>query len=157
MIVRWERGRVEVDRLIADGRIERVAASRQLADLLLTQARAHLGTAAASAAADPTAAFQVAYDAARKSLAAVLAVQGLRARALPGAHAVLLDVVLAQLDPPLGPTLRHFDWLRRIRNAAEYPSLESPGIALDDAQDAVDLASAIVDASERVVPSMPVY
>lgn len=104
-----------------------MAPSRATADLLLNQARAHLATAARAADADPTAGFQIAYDAARKALAAVLANQGLRARG-DGAHAALLTAALAQLDPPMGRDLRHFDWLRRTRNGAEYPLPDTPPV-----------------------------
>ncbi len=156
MIARWDQGRAAVDGLLTDRRLERVAPSRELADLLIGQARRHLATAEAAAAPDPTAGFQVAYDAARKALAAVLANQGLRPRG-DGAHAVLLTVALAQLDPPMGRSLRHFDWLRRTRNGAEYPLPDTPPISADDVHDALPLAGAIVDIAEQVIPSMPVY
>lgn len=156
MIAHWEQGRSEVDRLIDARRIERVAPSREVADLLLVQARRHLATASVAAEEDPTAAFQVAYDAARKALAAVLANQGLRPRG-EGAHAVLLSVALAQLDPPMGRVLRQFDWLRRTRNGAEYPVPGTPPISAQDVADALPLAADIVAIAERVVPTMPVY
>jgi len=156
MIARWGQGRSTVDQLVETRRIERVAPSREVADLMLAQARQHLATASVVAATDPTAAFQVAYDAARKALAAVLANQGLRPRG-EGAHAVLLTVALAQLDPPMGRELRHFDWLRRTRNSAEYPLPDTPPISADDVADALPLASAIVTIAERAVPNMPVY
>lgn len=156
MIARWEQGRATIDALVAERRLERVAPSRDVADLLLEQSRQHLATAAAVAERDPTAAFQVAYDAARKALAAILANQGLRPRG-EGAHAVLLTVALAQLDPPMGRDLRHFDWLRRTRNGAEYPLPDTPPVTVDDVKDALPLAQVIVAIAERVIPSMPVY
>ena len=66
MIARWGQGRSTVDQLVETHRIERVAPSREVADLMLAQARQHLATASVVAATDPTAGFQVAYDAARK-------------------------------------------------------------------------------------------
>ncbi|GAA4623035.1 HEPN domain-containing protein [Cellulomonas oligotrophica] len=157
MIARWTAGRGQVDALLVARRIERVAPSRELADLMVAQARTHLATAELVAASDPAAAFQTTYDAARKALAGVLANQGLRATGAPGAHAVLLEVALAQLDPPLGRTLRHFDWMRRTRNGTEYPSLDTPSVTEEDVRDAIPLATAIVDLAERVIPTMPVY
>lgn len=44
MILRWEQGRDTVDRLLAERRLERIPANRELADLYLEQARAHLRT-----------------------------------------------------------------------------------------------------------------
>jgi hypothetical protein len=71
--------------------------------------------------ANPVGAFSLAYDAACKALTAILANQGLRPRGSTGGHTVLLDVVLAQLDPPLGNDLREFDWMRHLRNDSAYP------------------------------------
>ncbi|MCB2176705.1 MAG: HEPN domain-containing protein [Actinomycetales bacterium] len=156
MIARWEQGRATIDALIAERRLERVTPSRDLADALLDQAHRHLETAAASVETDPTGSFQLGYDAARKALAAILANQGLRSRG-DGAHAVLLTAALAQLDPPMGRDLRHFDWLRRTRNSAEYPIAETPPITATDAGDALPLAKAVVAIAERVIPNMPVY
>ena len=157
MITRWEQGRVVVDRLLAEERVQRVVPSRELADLMIARARTHLTTAAGDAKADPTSAFQTAYDGARKALAAILANEGLRATSAPGAHAVLLEVCMAQLDPPLGHTLMHFDWLRRTRNNAEYPTLDMPDINEADVADAIHFASEIVAVAEQVLDSMPVY
>lgn len=156
MIARWAQGRATIDALLADRRLERVTPSRELADALLDQARRHLESAASNVGTDPTGSFQLAYDAARKALAAVLANQGLRSRG-EGAHAVLLTAAIAQLDPPMGRDLRHFDWLRRTRNSAEYPMPETPPITPVDANDALPLATAIVAIADRVVPNMPVY
>jgi len=156
VIARWEQGRATIDVLLADRRLERVTPSREVADLLIGQARRHLATAEAAASLDPTAGFQIAYDAARKALAAILANQGLRPRG-EGAHAVLLTAALAQLDPPMGRDLRHFDWLRRTRNGAEYPLPDTPPVTVDDVNDALPLAKAIVAIAERVIPNKPVY
>jgi HEPN domain-containing protein len=156
VIARWAQGRATIDALLADRRLERVTPSRELADALLDQARRHLESAASNVGTDPTGSFQLAYDAARKALAAVLANQGLRPRG-EGAHAVLLTAAIAQLDPPMGRDLRHFDWLRRTRNSSEYPMPETPPITPVDANDALPLATAIVAIADRVVPNMPVY
>lgn len=156
MIARWEQGRTAIDDLLLQRRLERVAPSRDVADLLMSQAHQHLVTAEAAAEHDPTAAFQVTYDAARKALTAILANQGLRPQG-EGAHAVLLTATLAQLDPPMGRDLRHFDWLRRTRNGAEYPLPDTPPVTVEDVHDALPLATAIVAIAERVTPNMPVY
>ena len=157
MITRWEQGRAIVDELLEEQRLQRVAPSRELADVMIARARTHLTTAAGDAEEDPTSAFQTAYDAARKSLAAILANEGLRATSTPGAHAVLLEVCMAQLDPPLGRTLMHFDWMRRTRNNAEYPTLDMPEINETDVADAIRFGGEIVTVAEQVLESMPVY
>jgi len=157
MIMRWEKGRAVVDQLISEGRVDKVAASRELADLMLARATRHLQTAVEIASVDPTAAFQTAYDGARKAMAAILANQGLRATTAGGAHSVLLDVCMAQLDPPMGSTLRNFDWMRRTRNSAEYPTLDQPEIDEVDVADAIRFGTEIVDLAGQVLDSMPVY
>ncbi|MEU4237582.1 hypothetical protein [Actinoplanes sp. NPDC026619] len=68
-----------MDAMLARGELERVAPSRDHADLLLSQARRHLTSAAIIAEADPAGGYQLLYDAARKALAAVLENQGVRA------------------------------------------------------------------------------
>lgn len=157
MIARWEQGRAVVDRLVAQERLQKVAPSRELADVMIARAQTHLKTAAATAASDPTAAFQTAYDGARKALAAVLANQGLRVSTALGAHATLLEVCMAQLDPPMGRTLMHFDWMRRTRNSAEYPELDVPEIDEADVADAIRLGGDIVALAAQVLDAMPVY
>ena len=104
-----------MDALLARGQLTRVAPNSELAERMLDQARAHLASAATIVETDPTGAFVLAYDGARKTLAAILVNQGLRAGG-DGAHAVLLDVVLAQLDPPLGRTFRPFSWMSPLRS-----------------------------------------
>ncbi len=125
MINRWDRGRAEIDQLIHQGRLTRVAANRDLAESHLAQARTHLSAAATLRDLDPAGAFTLAYDAARLALAAVLVNQGLRPRG-EGAHAVLLEAAIAQLEPPRQPEIRGFDWVRRLRNDTQYPDVERP-------------------------------
>jgi len=43
--------------------------------------------------------------------------------------------------------------LRRRRNRTEYPDLDSPGVNEDDARQALDTASAVVDAAKRLTAS----
>ena len=99
--MRWQQGRDAMDGMIDRGELERVPASREHADLLLTQAYRHVASARAIAGSDPAGAYQLLYDAARKALAAVLENQGLRATSR-GGHIAVREAVSAQLDPPLG-------------------------------------------------------
>jgi len=107
VILRWQQGRNVIDDLLAHGRLTRVTPNRELADTLLAQARAHLASGTQVVQSDPSGAFSLVYDAARKALTAILVNQGLRAGG-DGAHAVLAEAVTAQLDPPLGATFRPF-------------------------------------------------
>jgi hypothetical protein len=106
---------------------------------------------------NPVGAFALTYDAARKALTAILANQGLRPRGSEGGHAVLLDVALAQLDPPLGSALREFDWMRRLRSDSAYPSPDRKVASAPDVEDALPAAERIIEIAATVVEQMPVY
>lgn len=156
MILRWEQGRDVIDDLLARGRFTRVTPNRELADTLLDQARKHLASGGAIVAADPAGAFTLVYDAARKALTAILVNQGLRAGG-DGAHAVLLEAVLAQLDPPLGSIFRPFAWMRPLRNHTQYPAPEHPVARAEDVEEAIPAAAAMIDAAAKVIAQMPAY
>jgi len=55
----WERGREVVDRLLGDGEIERVEASNEVANRLLSAAEAHVRLAGVGLAEDPEGALQL--------------------------------------------------------------------------------------------------
>ena len=156
MINRWDRGRAEIDQLIHQGRLTRVAANRDLAASHLTQANTHLAAAATLRDLDPAGAFTLAYDAARLALAALLVNQGLRPRGA-GAHAVLHEAAIAQLEPPRQPEIREFGWMRRLRNDTQYPDIDRPSASGNDVDQAIPAAKAIVDRATRLVEVMPPY
>jgi len=152
----WAQGRSTVERLLGEGRLQRVTPSRRQADLLLTQARRHLSAAAAIAGLDPPGAFQLTYDGARKALVAVLENQGLRPTHT-GGHIVVYESVRAQLDPPLGHIIRPFNRMRRARNQSEYPSLDQPTLVAADVTDALARAGPMLDLAERVLDQMDAF
>ncbi|TFD44831.1 HEPN domain-containing protein [Cryobacterium frigoriphilum] len=156
MINQWDRGRAEIDHLLKQGRLTRVSANRELAERHLTQAGVHLRAAAMLRDLDPAGAFTLTYDAARLALAALLVNQGLKARG-EGAHAVLLEVAIAQLEPPRQREIREFDWMRRLRNETQYPDVDRPSASVDDVDQAIPAARAIVDRVNRLIELMPPY
>jgi HEPN domain-containing protein len=98
---RWEQGRSSIDKLLSQGRLERIEPNRDHAYALIEQARRATSSASVlSATEDTIAAFNAAYDAARKALTAILVNEGLRPGGGEGGHAVLREAVLAQLEPP---------------------------------------------------------
>jgi hypothetical protein len=139
--------------MITRREIERVPPSRTHADLLLRQANQHLQAARAIVSIDPTGAYQLIYDAARKAFNAVLENQGVRATS-NGGHIAVREAVLAQLDPPLGRILRPFDRLRRRRNEAEYPSVDTPALSAADVENDIPKVEEIVSAVEKVLDQM---
>lgn len=69
----WERGRADIERLITDNELERVATSEAVAGRLAADAEAHIALAALGIEDDPAGALQLSYDASRKMSAALLA------------------------------------------------------------------------------------
>lgn len=151
--MRWNQGRATIDRLIADGELQRVPPSREHADQLLAQARRDLASAEILRGSNPKRAYESLYDAARMALTAVLENQGLRPTTR-GGHIAPFAAVTAQLDPPLGAVLRPFDRMRRTRNRSEYPSFTTPEVTADNVTADLAAASGIVDTCAGVLDEM---
>ena len=149
--MRWEQGRAAIERMLADGELQRVPASREQADRLLVQAKTHVSSAVRVCGDDPAGGYALAYDAARKALTAILENQGLRPTTR-GGHLAVLEATRAQLDPPMGRALRGFNRMRTRRHDAEYPPTDSPEITADDvledqvtAEDLITIATRLLD------------
>lgn len=141
----WPTGSDRVRQLLHSGDLERVAADRDLADRLLADAARHLATASAGLiGGDLAGAYQLAYDALRKSSAALLAVQGLRATSR-GGHVAVQDAVQAQFGSTI-TAVRAFGRIRRARHRFEYPDSDTAGPSSDDVRDAHATATAVRDA-----------
>ncbi len=156
MINRWDRGRAEVDGLLADGHLQKVKPDRNLADLAIGQAKRHLDASHHTLEVDPVGSFQLAYEASRKAFAAVLENEGLRATS-KGGHRAIEDALRAQLVPPLGKQISNFGWMRSLRNASAYPSFERPTADADDARKAQLMADELIALAEKLLDQMPVY
>lgn len=149
----WERGRADIERLITDGELDRVAPSSEVAARLLADAEAHIALASKGIEGDPAGALQLSYDAARKASASLLAIQGLRATTR-GGHIAVIDTAKAQFNDRGGMEIfGRLHVLRRRRNRTEYPDLGSPGVNEDDARQALETARAVVDATKRLIDS----
>jgi hypothetical protein len=149
---RWATGADRVSSMITAGELERVAASQENAERLLAEAGRHLRSARLLAGEDPAGAYDLLYAAARKAMAAALAVQGLRATSR-GGHLAIQEAVTAQLGVT-GSIVRPFGRLRRTRNDADYPRMDSPELTADDIGDDLPKAEAIVDAMTRLIPHL---
>jgi HEPN domain len=151
--MRWNQGRGQVDRLIADGQLQRVPANREHADQLLTQAHKDLASARLLLDANPKRAYESIYDAARMALTAVLENEGLRPTSR-GGNIAPYAAVSAQLDPPMGAVLKPFDRMRRTRNRSEYPSFTTPDVTPENVQADLPVAASIVEVCEGVLDQM---
>src|SRR5580692_5403139 len=148
----WETGSERIRELLNSGELGQVPPDTGLARRMLADAGRHLATAAAAqSTGDLSGAFQLAYDALRKSAASLLEAQGLRATSR-GGHIAVQDAVTAQFGSSIR-ALRSFSRLRRARNSFEDPSTETPGPSRDDVQDAVRVAREVNDAAGKILES----
>lgn len=129
-----------LDDLLAKGLIEPVDADAAMSRQWLEDARRHLEAAEAIAKIDPSGAYVLAYDAARKSVAAALLTTGHRVRSRPGSHQTLAQYAKELAKQTNEPALDRFDRLRRNRNQSEYGS-RSFGQA--EVSEAIETAKAI--------------
>jgi hypothetical protein len=74
--------------MLPTANLQRVASSREAATAFLDVADKHLDSARAITKSDPDGAYSLLHDAARKSLAALLQTQGLRATSRGGHYAI---------------------------------------------------------------------
>ncbi|MGY0539082.1 hypothetical protein ACW14X_16330 [Nocardioides sp. YJ-D4] len=151
----WPQGDAEIETMLDHGDLERVTPSVEHAQLLMSHADEHLAAAALMLATHPTSAFPLIYDASRKALTAMLAVQGLRphARSEIGAHKATQQAVQAQLGRAAG-VVRPFGPMRLRRHDTEYPSLGDAPITAEETKQAFDEASSIVDAMKKLLPRL---
>lgn len=132
-----------LDDLVAKSLVEEVEADAAMADQWLDNARRHLEAADAIADLDPSGAYVLAYDAARKSVAAALLKTGHRVKARPGAHQALAQYAKSLASTKGEPALARFDRLRRNRNRSEYGARN---FGQAEVQEAIDTARAILSA-----------
>jgi uncharacterized protein (UPF0332 family) len=146
----WLPGRAELEGFLAKNELETVTPDLVVADRLIATASLHLESAALlKDAGDLTGAYQVAYDAMRKSSAALLAAQGLRATT-SGGHVVVQDAVSAQFGNT-SQAFRSFRRIRQARNRFEYPDAGTAGATTDDVDDAIATATKVRDAARTIL------
>jgi hypothetical protein len=151
----WPTGVETIKELIAAGNLEKVAPSLEAAHGFLAQAAGHIDSAHTVANADPTGAYSLLYDAARKSLAAVLQAQGLRATS-KGGHFAIQEAINAQFtQPPPREAFRPFARLRRNRNQVEYE--DNTPITAEDVEGDTPVVRALHTVAERLVDVLPVF
>jgi hypothetical protein len=148
--VTWEPGRDKIADLLDAAELQRIAADHRIAQLLLEDASHHLTTAnTALSAGDLSGAYQLAYDALRKSASGLLEAQGLRATSR-GGHIAIEEAVMAQFGSAVR-AFRSFGRIRRARNRFEYPNAMSPGPSTDDVRDAIAVATKAQDAAATIL------
>lgn len=147
------RGGAECKVMIAQRKLEFVKSDPILATMQLQQAAESLAIASENAELAPDAALTLAYDAARKSIVAILEAQGLRVR-MPNAHVNTQEALRAQWGDGLAD---RFDVARRARNRAEYPSESTAGATPSTAKAAVTLALELLELARAQVPHLGAF
>jgi hypothetical protein len=151
----WPTGIETIKELIAAGNLEKVAPSLEAAHGFLLQAAGHIDSAHSIANTDPTGAYSLLYDAARKSLAAVLQAQGLRATT-KGGHYAIQEAINAQFtQPPPREAFRPFGRLRRNRNQVEYE--DATPITAEDVDADIAVVRTMHAVAEHLVDALPVF
>ena len=148
----WQRGADRVRQLVADGRLEVVSGAAADGSELLASAQGLLLSSHREHDVNPEAAFILAYDAARKACASLLAQQGLRTKSA-GHHVTTEEVVRAQFGGPFD----EFGGLRRRRVEIEYPRHPGDVVTLDEMSDAYVAAASIVDAASALLPTLSLF
>lgn len=151
-MARWKRGESDVETLTAAGDLQKLTGDAANGDRLLEKAVVTLETARSAVERDPDSAFVLAYDAARQAVTALLAHQGLRPTT-KGGHYAVERAARAQF----GPGFRQFGALRRRRNELEYPERPGDDATIDEANEAVDNAQAIVTAAEGLIEQLGLF
>ena len=129
----WTHGRATVLRLLEEGSLEMVTANTNFTKRLCDEADRHLKAVQIIIEVDPSGAFQLAYDAARKACNALLIQQGLRATHING-HKAISDTMKDQFSNNREyRVLGKLNSLRRSRADSQYPSELTPSISIEDA------------------------
>jgi hypothetical protein len=151
-MTRWERGAAEIERMLANGELQRVAGAGANGGPWLAKAAATLATAASIAGSDPSSTYTLAYDAARFACVGLLAQQGLRPTT-KGGHYAVQDAVSRQF----GATFSSYTVMRRRRNELEYPDFPDETVEPEEAAQAVSSSKAIIGAAEKLVEHLGIF
>ncbi|CAN5164382.1 hypothetical protein BH20ACT13_BH20ACT13_05770 [soil metagenome] len=140
-------GEADVEALVAEDVLARVPADLEEARRELAATEMHLQGAEAAAAVDPTGAFTLAYDAARKAVVAHMRASGLRVRSRFGAHYQTGRYARAALTGRgVDEHVVAFVDMRAVRNDTAY---EGEIVRHSDSAEALSHARAIVAVVRR--------
>ena len=113
---RWQPGAAEIERALAEGTVEEVQASQEVAHGLVASARRHLVSAGAVVEGDPEGAYALANDAARKAATALLAL--VQATVVKGGEELAVGAAVAGSEGLLVALAQSFPLWLSIAGAA---------------------------------------
>lgn len=140
-------GNKSVTYLIQKRDLEMVEPNLHGALRLSDQSSAHLRSASQIIDGDAGGSFQLSYDAARKSMTAILLIQGLR-HTSQGGHLAVEHAMTAQF--PEIVDFAALRWMRPLRNQTEYPTPNRPTASYEDALQGLEAATRIVRAAQNL-------
>jgi len=158
--VRWPVGEQTVQFLIDRGRLESLEATdlTTVANVQIGRAMLRLNATAVSALekGDVDGAYVAAYDAYRMAAEALLGCQGLRATGGDGSHMSVEDAVSAQFANEIPAFAKPtFERLRRTRHTAQYFDPSAAPITRQDAEWAIEKASAALAGAKALFSATP--
>lgn len=133
-----------VQRLVLEGRLEKVPPDSSLAHRMLRTATRNLRAIGAIKTTAPELAYTGAYDAARISITAHMAAHGLRLTSRPGSHMAVVEYARSELTNLVeADVLDNLDAMRRLRNDTEYGARQ---ISSSEVSEVAELATALTKA-----------
>ncbi len=151
----WPVGREEILGQLQRLEMSKVVADRTMASEMLDVASTHLVSVRTLADSDPTLAYAALHDAIRKSMAAVLQAQGLRATS-KGGHVAVQAAFEAQFGRSMGSYLRSVNRIRVRRNELEYPH-KSTSVEADEVFEDMPAGTKIVEACQALLDQLDVF
>jgi hypothetical protein len=151
----WPVGREAILGMLDRAELTHVIADRDLATEMVDVAARHLISADAVAKSDPTLAYSAVHDAIRKSMAAVLQAQGLRATT-KGGHLAIQTAFEAQFGRSMGAYGRSVNRIRVRRHELEYPR-ELSAVDAEEVLAEIPAGSRIVEACAGLIGQLDVF
>ena len=151
----WAKGAAQVEQLLADLKLQRVAGAEALVagHLLLDRGERPLRRLGGPVGEHYVRAGPADAGQCLEERAAVLAQQGLRATR-EGGHVAVESALRAQFEPGFAD----FGYLRRRRNELEYPGPTGPETtSAEEARQALADATAMVEASAQLLPALDIF
>ena len=115
----------------------------------LKRAESQLAISEMSVRDAPAVSISLSYDAARKSVAAVLEAFGLRVHERAGSHASFVKVV--SIDVFNQEIWCDLEWMKKLRNQSQYADSTMPELTVDQAQESFLAAKAMVSDAKRLL------
>ena len=101
---------------------------------------------------DYSGSFSMAYLAARKSVQSVLTAHGKRVKAVGNSHTVFVNVT--KISTFESEAWVRLDWMRSVRNNADYPKVNFEKVNSVDCQEAIESAELMLKDARRILDGL---